>query len=155
MVTLSGSARYRVEAAFVEWVTTAETAQTQPGPAQGAVDLDRFPHVIRTGRIVAARGRKKGRNHALVPPEGAGETGNGEFPHRIKIRWTSRWRSENMQSAALRRGLNTTHHPSLSDASSSRAASRTRRRMRFRLTALPSARGVVKPTARLPPGTAR
>jgi len=44
--------------------------------------------------------------------------------------------------------LNTMDHPALSDASSSLAASRTRRRMRLRLTALPSALGVVKPRAR-------
>ena len=55
-----------------------------------------------------------------------------------------------MQSSTLQRGLNTMDHPAVSAASSSRAASRTRRRMRFRLTALPSAFGVVKPSALRP-----
>jgi hypothetical protein len=52
----------------------------------------------------------------------------------------------NMQSRVLRRGLNTIDHSEFRESSSSRTASRMRRRIRFRTTALPSARGVVKPT---------
>jgi hypothetical protein len=60
-----------------------------------------------------------------------------------------------MQSSNLRRGLNTMDHPGFNEASSSRTASRIRRRIRFRLTALPSALGVVKPTALPPPACPR
>jgi hypothetical protein len=46
----------------------------------------------------------------------------------------------------LRRGLNTIDHSGFNCDSSSRTASRMRRLIRLRTTALPRARGVVKPT---------
>lgn len=52
----------------------------------------------------------------------------------------------NSASSTARRGLITMSHPPANSASSGRNASRTLRRIRFRTTALPTARGIVSPS---------
>ncbi len=134
--------RHGVESAFVERVTAAETLQAKPHAPPGSMLRDRFTHVVRAGGVKTACRGKERRNQSLVRADESAKDrarcpGNPASLHRKKRRCTSACSSLNKQSRALRRGLKTIDHSGLSWASSRRAASRTRRRIRFRTTAVP------------------
>ena len=148
-----------VKTALVEGMAAGEPLQTKPDTLRRPVDFDGLAHVHRAGRVIAAGGREKGGEEALVETQGGGQDpgdgagaggigtgGRGDFwLHREKRRCTSARSSSNEHSSVLRRGLNTMDHCGFRFGSSRRTASRTRRRTRLRTTAFPSARGVVKP----------
>ena len=143
--------RHGVKTAFVERMTAAEAFQAKPHARPGSMNRDRLAHVVRAGGVKTACRRKERRNQSLVRGDESDEDrarcpGNPASLHRKKRRRTSACSSLNKQSRVVRRGLKTMDHSGLSWASSRRAASRIRRRIRLRTTALPSARGVVKPT---------
>jgi hypothetical protein len=140
--SLSATPRHGVKAALVEGMAAAKPLQTEPDSVRRPVKLNRLAHVFRTRRIKAAGRGKQGGNHAFVD----GEESDESRLQRTKRRRTSACRSVNVQSRVLRRGLNTIDHSEFRESSSSRTASRMRRRIRFRATALPNALGVVKPT---------
>ena len=133
--------RYGVDAALVEGVAAAEPLQAEPDSLRRPVELNCLTHIFRTRGMEAAGRGKKRRDHALVDDEESDES----RLQRAKRRRTSVCKSVNWQPRVLRRGLNTMDHSEFRESSSSRTASRMRRRIRFRTTALPSARGVVKP----------
>src|SRR5947208_2329375 len=135
--------RYRIIAAFVKWMTTAKPFQTQPYPFRCSMKQDRVAHINGAGGMKAAGGGQQGRYQAFVEVEAAGDEAGG---NRWNRRLTSARSSGNGQSKLLRRGLKTIDHSGLRNSSFKRTASRRRRRMRLRTTALPRARGVVKPT---------
>jgi len=133
--------RHGVETALMKRMAAAKPLQAEPDSLRRPVQLNCLTHVLRARRMEAAgRGKKRG-DHAFVDDEESDES----RLQRAKRRRTSVCKSVNSQSRVLRRGLNTIDHSELKESSSSRTASRIRRRMRFRATALPSARGVVKP----------
>jgi hypothetical protein len=150
--------RYGIAATVVKRMTAAKALQAQPYSFRGSVSFNRFAHVLGTRRMEAAGGGQERRNQTLVPAEGEDEASPDTSvepevsveaavrAHLIKRRLTSVCSSVKRQSRTFRRGLNTIDHSGLSDASSSRTASRIRRLMRLRTTALPSAFGAVKPT---------
>jgi len=125
----------------MERMAATEPLQAEPDSLHRPVELNRLTHIFRAGRMEAAGRRKKRRDHALVDDEESDES----RLQRAKRRRTSVCKSVNWQSRVLRRGLNTIDHSEFRESSSSRTASRMRRRIRFRTTAFPSARGVVKP----------
>src|SRR6185312_2148281 len=126
----------------MERVAPAETFQAHPHSARRAMRFNRLTHIFRTRRMEAARRGQQRRYQELVSLKDVDEN----LPHRIKRRRTSVRSSVNGHFSALRRGLKTIDHSELNCDSSSRTASRMRRLMRLRMTALPSARGVVNPT---------
>jgi hypothetical protein len=153
----------------MERMAATQTFHTKPDTLHRPVDFDCLTHVRRTRWVKPAGGRQEGRDQAFVSVEG-GDEGSADkaaagtstggttaggiaafadavcFPHRMNRRLTSAWSSGNVQSSTLRRGLKTIDHSGLRFARSRRTASRTRRLTRLRLTALPSALGVVNPT---------
>jgi len=106
------------------------------------MQLHRLAHVLRTGGMKTAGGRQQRRDPPLVEPQ--------KHDHCPLHRWntfcTSARSSSNGAVSKILRGLKTTDHLASSPASCSRTHSRSRRLMRFRYTALPTARGTVKPT---------
>ena len=127
--------------ARMERVASAQPQQAHPHALYWAMLSDCFHHVFRTSRIVAARRGQKRRDKQLVPFQDTDK----ELLHLLKTRFTSPHSSPKGASRTVRRGLKTRIHPAGSAESSFRTASRSRRRMRFLLTALPRARGRVKP----------
>ena len=125
----------------MERMASAQSSQAHPHALYRAMLSDCLHHVFRTSRIVAAGGRQKGRNKELVPFQ---DTDKDPL-HLAKTRLTSPRNSVKGASRTVRRGLKTITQPVGRDASSLRTVSRSRRRIRFLLTALPSARGTVKP----------
>lgn len=122
-------------------VTSTKPQQTHPHTLHRAMLRDCFHHVFRTSGIVAAGGRQKRRDKELVPFQ---DTDKNPL-HLAKTRFTSPRSSLKGASRTVRRGLKTITQPVGSDANSLRTVSRSRRRIRFLLTALPSARGTVNP----------
>ena len=131
----------RVESALMERMAAPQAPQPHPDAARGAVLFDRLSHIFGARRVEAA-GRGKHRRH----PTFIYAQGLGYDPLQRRMRRsTSRRMSSAEASSVLRRGLITIHHCGFSCSSCSRTASRTRRRMRLRATALPTERGTVKP----------
>jgi hypothetical protein len=127
--------------ALVKRVAPAKPQQPQPDTFAASVALDRFDHVFRARRIVTAgRGKQRG-NERLIPSQDTDD----KALHLQKTRFISRQRSGRGASNAVLRGLKTRTQPSASAWSSARTASRMRRRIRFRMTAFPNARGHVNP----------
>src|SRR5690348_6585240 len=122
-------------------MTAAEPFQAKPNTAQHTVVLDRIEHVFRASRPVTASGGEKRRYKHLVAFEGR----DHDYLHRAKTFPTSRHKSSKGASSTLRRGLKTIAQPAAAASNWRRTASRIRRFKRFRSTALPSARGTVKP----------
>ena len=130
-----------IVAARVKRMAARQPAQPHPDSLGSAVTLHGLAHIVRTGRKIAAGRRKEWRNQELVPAEGAVD----KPLHRRNRRSTSRCSSTMGASKALRRGLMTMDHCGLNRSRWRRTASRTRRLIRFRTTALPIARGTVNP----------
>lgn len=103
--------------------------------------FDRIKHVFRTGRVVTASRRQQRRYPSLVEAQ----CGDGYGLHLSLNFRTSACNSANVARSALRRGFTTTSHCGPNSGSSKRRASRIRRLMRLRVTALPIARGTVSP----------
>lgn len=102
---------------------------------------DRFHHVFGTSRVITASRRQKRRDEGLVPFQDTEE----DRLHLANARFTSLQRSGNEASSAVRRGLKTKTQPCARAESSADTAARMRLLIRFRTTALPRARGQVKP----------
>ena len=118
-----------------------EPAQTHPDTPGRAVTFNGFVHIFRTARVEAARGGQKGGDTNLIYAESPRQ----DPLQRRRSRSTSLRISAMGASSALRRGLMTMDHWGFSRSRQRRIASRTRRRIRLRMTALPTARGRVKP----------
>jgi len=98
-------------------------------------------HVIRAGWVKAAGGREKGGHTQFVYAQDP----NYDPLQRRNSFSTSRNRSGIGASSDLRRGLMTMDHCGFNRSMYWRTASRKRRRIRLRVTALPTARVTVKP----------
>ncbi len=122
-------------------MTTGEPPDAPPGSVNNPVSLNRLAHVVRARRIKAASRRKKRRDPGFIKPQDK----NQGPAHRRNMRSTSFSSSVKGADITERRGLITMDHCGLNWWSLLRTASRTRRLMRLRTTALPSARGTVKP----------
>lgn len=113
---------------------------------------NRLHHVFRARWTKSTGSGKQRRDGELVQSQGE----NYEALHRENSLSTSRSRSVNPAARTLLRGLNTTEYSGPNLPNCSRTVSRNRRLIRFRTTALPSARGAVKPTFGPPdPSSAR
>lgn len=123
-------------------VASAQSQQTHPHTLYRAMLSDCFHHVFRTSGIVATGRRQQGRDKKLVPFQDTDK----DSLHLVKTRFTSLRNSTKGASRTVRRGLKTMTQPAGSDANSLRIVSRSRRRIRFLWTALPRARGTVKPS---------
>ena len=130
-----------VKTAGVKGMTTRQPAQPHPHAAGGSVTFYRFPHVIRTARIEAARRGEQWRKRDLVQSQRP----DHKPLQRTKRRCTSRCSSGKGAWSDFNRGLMTMNHCGFSRSRVQRTASRNRRLMRFRTTAGPSARGTVRP----------
>ena len=129
--------------AYAERLAAQKALQSHPNAQQGTMFSDSFHHVNRTGGVKTAGGWQERRD----PPFVESQRGENGYLHREATLATSRRRSSKLASSAARRGLNTTIQFLANAWRSSRTASRMRRRIRFLLTALPNARGVVKPNS--------
>ena len=138
---LSRSA-HRIVAAGMERMTAAYPPHSHPYPSWNSIFFNGFHHVFGAGGIKAAGGRQERRDKLLI----AAKHGHYCSLHRINTRAVSRHRSGKDASRTERRGLNTMNRLGRSKKSWDRAAARIRRLMRLRTTALPKARGTVKPT---------
>jgi len=129
-----------------ERMAAAQALHAEPQTAPGTEPFNRFPHVIRAGRIETAGGRQK-RGHSRLIYAQKADQGRTQscLEHLLNRRSISRSRSANGHSIAARRGLITTDHGWVSCAKRWLTASRNLRRSRLRTTALPMARGTVKP----------
>jgi hypothetical protein len=138
-----GDRGYGVHATRMKWMATAQTFQPQPDSLRHAMQLHGLHHVYRTCRMKPASRWKHRRKPALVEAKQS----KNDYLHRDATFATSRRISSKGASRQARRGLNTTIQRLPKEWRSKRTASRTRRRIRFRTTALPSALGVVKPNS--------
>lgn len=136
-----------IETAGVKWVTAQKASRSEVYAADGTVFLDRLAHVFGAGRVEAAGGRQKRREKALV----GAQQKDQDLAHRSTTLSTSRFNSSNEASRARRLGLMTISQFGPISGIRTRKASRTRRRMRLRTTALPSARGTVNPIRAVEP----
>ena len=141
MIPLDRTSPDGIDPAGLKRMAARQPAQPHPKSPRRAVPLHGFAHVLRAGRIEAAGGRQQGGHTQLV----YAQTAAYDPLQRRKNFSTSRRSSGIGASNALRRGLMTMDHCGFNRSRWNRTASRTRRRMRLRTTALPSARGTVKP----------
>ena len=132
---------YGVKAAGMKRMTTREPAQSHPHATDRSVPFHRFPHVIRTARIEAARCGEQWRKGDFIQSQCPDQ----EPLQRRKRRSTSRCRSGRGAWRAFNRGLMTMDHCGFSRSRVKRTASRNRRLIRLRTTAGPRARGTVRP----------
>jgi len=132
----------RVIPALVKRMAATEPFQAQPHAPRGAVSRNGVHHVFRTRRPKAARRRQPRRDRRLVKTQ---KTDDDQPRHRSNS--LSNWRvnSSSGASAAARRGLRTISSAGSMRSRRTRSCSRMRRRIRFRMTAFPTARGIVKP----------
>src|ERR1017187_1832843 len=118
-----------------------QSLQAKPHATRHAVRSNGFHHVFRTsGGKTAGGGQKRG-NQIFIALEG----GDHNSLHRANIRPISLQSSSKGASRTLRRGLKTMEHRAGRFCRCLRTASRIRRFSRLRTTALPTARGTVKP----------
>ena len=116
---------------------------------QNAIPFDGIAGVLGAGWREAARWRHPGRNKQFVTAEKsesyppANLSGHIEAPSSDS---NSVLKSSNSRTPTEWRGLTTISTPRGTDAQARRRISRTRRRIRFRTTATPSFREVVRPT---------
>jgi len=132
----------RVITALMKWMAAAEPFQPQPDAAQDTVSRDGVHHVLRTGRPEAARRRQPGRNGCFIKSQ---QAENDHARHRSISLSNCRVNSANGASAAARRGFRTMSNAGSICFNRTRSCSRIRRRIRLRITAFPTARGIVKP----------
>jgi hypothetical protein len=130
-----------VEPARLKRMAARQAAQPHPKSPRRSVALDRLAHVVRARGIKAASGRQQGGHTQFV----YAQTAAYDPLQRRKSFSTSRNSSGIGASSAFRRGLMTMDHCGFNRSSRCRTASRKRRRIRLRVTALPIARGRVKP----------
>ena len=142
--------RHRVDSPRVERMAPRQTPRREPAAPGGAEPSDRFARIDRTSGMKPASRWEQWRDPLFVGVQDRDQ----EALHCRKTLLTSRRNSSNGAAAAARLGLNTTSHRRSSLSISWRTASRRRRLIRFRMTALPSARGVVRPI-RGPSGSLR
>ncbi len=134
-----------IKTAGMKWMAAAQTAQSQPYPARGAVVGNRLGHVLRTSGAKPAGRWQQRRKPSLVKCQRAYQPGANHREHRaINFSTSARSRSRGA-SSATRRGLKTIQQLAGKRCCSRRMISRSRRRIRFRWTDLPTARGKVKP----------
>ena len=137
---------HRVEPAGMKRMAAHQAAQTHPYSLGHPVTLHGVPHVLRAGWIIPARRRKQRRDDELIQSNNSYDNSPCEDPlHHANSFETARAISGRGVSKALRRGLITIDHWGFSPSRHDLTASRKRRLMRFRTTALPMARGTVKP----------
>ncbi len=137
--------RNGIETAGMKRMAAAQTPQTQPDPTHGAMMGNGLGHVLRASGAKAAGRRQQRRKPSLVKCQRANQPGANHREHRaISFSTSARSRSRGA-SSATRRGLKTIQHLAGNRCRSSRISSRSRRRMRFRWTDLPTARGSVNP----------
>lgn len=123
-------------------VATRKPLQPHPDAGQRSVSAYGLGHIFGTRGIVTAGRRQQGRYPAFI----GGQSSQDHLLHRSSTRSTSLSKTSCGTSYAARRTFHTIRHPGPSRASRRRTVSLNRRRIRFRLTALPRARGEVKPT---------
>lgn len=143
-----------IEPAGMKWMAFRKTRQPQADSAHRAISFNGLKHVFRTSRLKATRPRKHRRDPSLIRTQQQDQ----EFAHRANSLITSRSRAGNSASNTPFRPFITIIQQGGSTLKCNRTASRRRRFIRFRTTALPSAFVTVNPTfgpsATLPPSSA-
>lgn len=140
-MVVRASGRHWIDATLAKGLAARQTAKPHPYSSGGPMDLHRFPHILGTGWVKSAGCGKQRRQKSLVTAKCYDE----ELAHRSNTWPTSASISANGRSSTMRRGLKTKLQPTGKVGRLSLTASRTRRRIRLRRTALPKARGVVNP----------
>lgn len=123
-------------------MTSRQAFRGQPQTSQCAVLSHSVHRILGTCRMEPAGGWQHGRDTQFVGFQ-AGDDDRAHFSNTLS---TSRRKSANGASTAARLRFKTISHGESSRPSDNRTASRTRRLARLRRTALPTARGAVKPT---------
>ena len=121
----------------MQWMAARDALHPHPDSARHPIAANRFQRIFRAGGIEAAGRRERRRYEELI----SAQQGYGAALQRRKSFSTSRWISANGASNAFLRGLMTSELCGSNSWRRRRTASRTRRRIRLRTTALPSARG--------------
>ena len=130
-------------------MTTKQAPQRFPCSTDGSVSFDSFTRIFGTGRCESAGGEQEGRRIELITPQDYEQQPLAETSHYAETprsASSSILSSANSRSQAERRGFTTMSTPRGTRGHATRKISRTRRRILFLLTAIPSFRGVVKPT---------
>lgn len=130
-----------IETAGVQRMAARQPLQTHPYAPPRPMPRNRFRHVIAARRMESAGWRQQRRYAPLVKPQHQDD----QPPHREITLSTSEINSACEAASAARRRFQTIRHAGSSLCNRRRTTSRSRRRARFRTTALPSAFGVVKP----------
>ncbi len=131
----------RVISALMKGMALRQSLHTQPYASRAAIVPYGVQHVLGAGGTETTGRRQPGRKRHFVQPQQKYQTPL----HLANTRPTSRHRSSYGAVKTVRRGLNTTAQSFGRTVHCVRTASRMRRFMRLRNTALPSARGTVKP----------
>ncbi len=122
-------------------VAAGDAGQAEADSAKGAMPGDSFHHIFRTSGAKTAGGGQHGGDAAFIKAE----KGDSQPLHFRKSLSTSTRRLGKGAVCAERRGFNTMSQPGFNCSLRSLIASLIRLLMRLRITALPSARGVVNP----------
>jgi hypothetical protein len=127
-------------------MATEKAAHGLGGSFQDAITFDSIAGILRAGWRKPACGGDPGRNNQLVASQES--KGNSLDAHVATPSSDSNsvLNSSNSLVHAEWRGFTTISTPRGTDAQARRRISRTRLRIRFRLTATPIFRGVVRPT---------
>lgn len=133
----------RVITARVKRVAAAEPFTAQPNAADDAIPGHGVHHVLRTGRPETASRGQPGRDGCLIKSQQADDD---YARHRSISLSNCRIKSGRGASAAARRGFKTISRHASNSRRWRRNCSRIRRRIRLRITAFPTARGMVNPT---------
>jgi hypothetical protein len=60
---------HRVGATGMKRMAAANALQAKPQTARGAMNFNRFTHIVGAGRVIPARRRQKWRDQTLIPGE--------------------------------------------------------------------------------------
>src|SRR4051794_20440298 len=139
----------RVIPTGVPWVTSGDPPGPHPAPLQQAILQDGLLRVVRTRRLEAARRREPREDDPVElyrpDPDLLHGTDPPSTPPRTSVRCnaptTASWSASTMPGRAMMR----TSQPGWNEGAITLSASRSRRRTRFRTTALPNRRPVEIP----------
>ena len=141
-------ARHGIEAALNPRIAATNAASGEPSAAQGTVALQRLDGIMTATRLIAAVGANEGAQRPLIEPHQQNEyrSHHCNTPSFARARRKSSISNVNRRLRVLSRPIRTRSTPCRSVVfSTARAASRRRRRVRLRMTALPTFFVTVKP----------
>jgi len=156
-----GASADGIETSFMKRVAFRQTLHPHPEPARRSMGFHGFDHVLRAGGMKTAPRRQQRRDPSLIDTQSAENKCpnhrcdcSGWDPHLAITFKSARSTSAKLATVAARRGLTTISQPAARLVRCNRKASRSRRLIRLRTTAPPSARVAVTPS-REPGGGSR